>query len=276
MDLTLHVAQNVTAALAEDIGSGDLTAALVPDTPARARVISREEAVICGRPWFDEVFHRINPACRVTWMVSEGELVEADRKLCEIIGPARALLTGERNALNFLQLLSATATAVHHFVEAVKGTGAQIVDTRKTLPGLRYAQKYAVRMGGGSNNRVGLFDGILIKENHIAAAGGIAPALKAAAASAAEGVSLQIEVESIVQLQEALAAGAKMVLLDNFDLNGMREAVKLTAGRANLEASGGVNLKSVRDIAETGVDRISIGSITKDIKALDLSMRFEL
>ncbi len=276
MDLTLHVSESVAAALAEDVGSGDRTAALVPDKEARARVISREDAVICGRPWFDEVFRQLDARCRVTWIVSEGEHVEAGRKLCEIIGPARALLTGERSALNFLQLLSATATAAHRYVEAVQGTHAQIVDTRKTLPGLRLAQKYAVRMGGGGNYRIGLYDGILIKENHIAAAGGVAPALQAAMANAPKEMFVQVEVESIAQLKEALDAGAKMVLLDNFDLGAMREAVKINAGRASLEASGGVNFDSVRAIAETGVDRISIGSLTKDIKAVDLSMRFEL
>jgi len=235
--------------------------------------------VICGRPWFDEVFRQINPACKVTWLVSDGELVESDRKLCEIVGPARALLTGERSALNFLQLLSATATATHRYVEAVRGTRAQIIETRKTLPGLRLAQKYAVRMGGGTNNRIGLYDGVLLKENHIVAAGGIAAALQAAAAATPAGVSVQVEVESIAQLKEALAAGATMVLLDNFDLRNMREAVKVNAacnaGRCSLEASGGINFDTVRKIAETGVDRISLGSLTKDIKAVDLSMRFE-
>jgi nicotinate-nucleotide pyrophosphorylase (carboxylating) len=280
MDLTLHVRESVTAALAEDIGAGDLTAALVPDKDARARVISREEAVICGRPWFDEVFRQIDGRCRVTWLVSDGEMVEAERKLCEILGSARALLTAERSALNFLQLLSATATATHRYVEAVRGTRAQIVDTRKTLPGMRLAQKYAVRMGGGGNHRIGLHDGILIKENHIAAAGGVAAALKAALSAAPQGVFVQVEVETIPQLKEALAAGAAMILLDNFDLNTMREAVAINAGvnggRCSLEASGGINFDTVRKIAETGVDRISIGSLTKDIKAVDLSMRFEI
>jgi len=279
MDLTLHVEAAVAQALAEDVGAGDLTAALVPDKGARAHVICREEAVICGRPWFDEVFRQIDAKCRVTWMVSEGELAEPGRKLCEVIGPARALLTGERSALNFLQLLSATATATHRYVEAVRGTRAQIVETRKTLPGLRLAQKYAVRVGGGTNNRIGLYDGILIKENHIAAAGGVPQALRAALAGAPAGVFVQIEVETIAQLKQALGAGAMMVLLDNFDLRTMREAVMinaaLDAGRASLEASGGVKLDTVRKIAETGVDRISIGSITKDVKAVDLSMRFE-
>jgi nicotinate-nucleotide pyrophosphorylase (carboxylating) len=276
MDLALHVATTVTEALAEDVGGGDLTAALIAaETTSRASVISREEAVICGRPWFDEVFRQLDARCRVTWLVAEGEHVEAKRKLCELNGPARALLTGERTALNFLQLLSATATATQRYVEAVRGTRAQIVDTRKTVPGLRLAQKYAVRMGGGGNHRIGLYDGILLKENHIAAAGGVAQALRLALAAAPPGVFVQIEVESLAQLEEALASGAAMVLLDNFDLAGMRKAVAINAGRASLEASGGVDLAHVRAIAETGVDRISIGGITKNICAVDLSMRFD-
>jgi nicotinate-nucleotide pyrophosphorylase (carboxylating) len=276
MDLALHVATTVAGALAEDIGGGDLTAALIaPETTSRASVICREEAVICGRPWFDEVFRQLDPRCRVTWLVAEGELVEAKRKLCELNGPSRALLTGERTALNFLQLLSATATATQRYVDAVRGTGAKIVDTRKTIPGLRLAQKYAVRMGGGVNHRVGLHDGILLKENHIAAAAGVAPALRLALAAAPQGVFVQVEVESLAQLEDALANGATMVLLDNFDLARMREAVALNAGRASLEASGGVDLADVRAIADTGVDRISIGGITKNIHAVDLSMRFD-
>jgi nicotinate-nucleotide pyrophosphorylase (carboxylating) len=276
MDLALHVATTVTGALAEDVGSGDLTAALIAlETTSRASVICREEAVICGRPWFDEVFRQLDTRCRVTWLVAEGELVEAGRKLCELNGPARALLTGERTALNFLQLLSATATATQRYVEVVRGTKAQIVDTRKTIPGLRLAQKYAVRMGGGGNHRIGLYDGILLKENHIAAAGGVAAALKLAQSAAPAGVFVQVEVESLAQLEDALAIGAAMVLLDNFDIPTMRQAVAINAGRANLEASGGVDLAHVRAIAETGVDRISIGGITKNIHAVDLSMRFD-
>lgn len=276
MDLTLHVEKSVAAALAEDVGSGDLTAGLIAaDAQARAKVISREEAVICGRPWFDAVFRKLDPACNVTWLRAEGELVEPGSTLCEIKGPARALLTGERTALNFLQLLSATATATHRYVEAVSGTKAQIVDTRKTLPGLRLAQKYAVRIGGGNNYRVGLYDGILIKENHIAAAGGVAQAMQKALAAAPQNLFVQIEVESVTQLEQALAAGASMVLLDNFDLAGLRRAVRINAGRASLEASGGVNLDTVRDIAETGVDRISVGNLTKNVVAVDLSMRFD-
>jgi nicotinate-nucleotide pyrophosphorylase (carboxylating) len=276
MDLALHVATTVTGALAEDIGGGDLTAALIaPDNMARASVICREEAVICGRPWFDEVFRQLDSRCGVTWLVAEGEHVEARRKLCELNGPARALLTGERTALNFLQLLSATATATQRYVEAVRGTKAKIVDTRKTIPGLRLAQKYAVRIGGGGNHRSGLYDGILLKENHVAAAGGVAPALKLALAAAPEGAFVQIEVESLAQLEDALANGASMILLDNFDLPLMRKAVAINGGRASLEASGSVDLAHVRAIAETGVDRISIGALTKNIHAVDLSMRFD-
>ena len=279
MDLTSEIERAVRQALAEDIGDdlkrGDLTAALIAKgTTSRASVWCREEAVICGREWFDAVFTTLDPGCRVTWLVSEGELAEPGRKLCELTGPARALLTGERTALNFLQTLSATATATHRYVEAVHGTRAQIVDTRKTLPGLRLAQKYAVRVGGGTNHRSGLYDGILIKENHIAAAGGVGAALKAALSAAPANVLVQVEVETIPQLKEALDAGATMVLLDNFDVRTLREAVKINAGRASLEASGGVNLERVRAIAETGVDRISVGSLTKDVKAVDLSMRF--
>jgi nicotinate-nucleotide pyrophosphorylase (carboxylating) len=276
MDLALHVATTVTGALAEDIGGGDLTAALIaPDNMARASVICREEAVICGRPWFDEVFRQLDSRCGVTWLVAEGEHVEARRKLCELNGPARALLTGERTALNFLQLLSATATATQRYVEAVRGTKAKIVDTRKTIPGLRLAQKYAVRIGGGGNHRSGLYDGILLKENHVAAAGSVAPALKLALAAAPEGAFVQIEVESLAQLEDALANGASMILLDNFDLPLMRKAVAINGGRASLEASGSVDLAHVRAIAETGVDRISIGALTKNIHAVDLSMRFD-
>jgi nicotinate-nucleotide pyrophosphorylase (carboxylating) len=276
MNLASEIERAVAQALQEDVGTGDLTAALVPaDKTARARVICREEAVICGRAWFDAVFEAVDARCRVTWLVADGELVEPGRRLCEVNGPARALLTAERTALNFLQTLSATATATRRFVDAVKHTRAQIVDIRKTLPGMRLAQKYAVRMGGGTNHRIGLYDGIVIKENHIAAAGGIAPALALAFAAAPEGVFVEIEVETLDQLQEALDAGAKMILLDNFDLDRMKRAVTRNAGRAVLEASGGVTLESVRKIAETGVDRISVGSLTKDVKAVDLSMRFE-
>ena len=269
-----HVLSDVARALEEDIGGGDLTAQLIPATQStRVRVITREAAVIAGRPWFDACFKALDPACTIDWQVNEGELVAAGSVLVEISGNTRALLTAERPALNFLQTLSAVATATRPYVEAVAGTRAAILDTRKTLPGLRIAEKYAVRVGGGKNQRVGLYDGILIKENHIAAAGGIAPVLDAAFKLAAGKVSVQIEVETLDQLREALTAGAKLILLDNFDLDTMREAVTLTAGRAQLEASGNISLDTVRAVAETGVDRISIGGLTKHIRAVDLSMR---
>ena len=264
---------NVTLALDEDIGSGDLTGLMVPQNEwVQARVIVREAAVLCGAPWFEAVMLRLDPAIRIEWQYAEGALMQADTAVCLIEAPARALLTGERCALNFLQLLSGVATATRRYVDVIAGTAAVILDTRKTLPGMRLAQKYAVRVGGGSNQRMALYDGILIKENHIAAAGGIAPAMQQAQSIKAD-VSIQIEVETIAQLLEALSAGATSVLLDNFSLDQMREAVALCAGRALLEASGGVNLMTVRAIAETGVDRISIGSLTKDIAATDYSLR---
>ncbi len=277
MDTALEdaIAENVRTALTEDVGPGDLTAQLLPSAlTATARVISRETAVLAGRPWFDACFQALDPECSLTWMVAEGEIVEAGALLVEVSGQARALLSAERPALNFLQTLSAIATQTRDYVEAVAGTRARILDTRKTLPGLRQASKYAVRMGGGENQRIGLFDGILIKENHIAAAGSIAAALIAARQLAAPGVSIQIEVESLAELEQALHAGARLVLLDNFSTGMMREAVGLSAGRAELEASGGIDLHSVRAIAQTGVDRISIGALTKNIHAVDLSMRF--
>jgi nicotinate-nucleotide pyrophosphorylase (carboxylating) len=267
---------NVRTALEEDFGSGDLTASLIPASlQARASVISRENAVLCGIPWFETCFRTLDPDCRIDWLSQEGEFVAANQPLCIIHGNARALLSAERPALNFLQTLSATATLTRRYVEAVSGTRAKIMDTRKTLPGLRFAQKYAVRTGGGHNQRTGLFDGILIKENHIAAAGSIANVLEQAFRIAPPGVTIQIEVESLDELHTALEAGATLILLDNFTPAQMREAVALTAGRAELEASGGVTLATVRDIAETGVDRISVGALTKDIQAIDLSMRFE-
>jgi nicotinate-nucleotide pyrophosphorylase (carboxylating) len=276
MDLTAEIERNVSAALAEDVGSGDLTAMLIaPEAHARARVISRVDATLCGTPWFDAVFRRIDPAVGIRWTARDGDRVRSDQVLCELSGPARALLTGERTALNFLQLLSAVATVASAYADAVAGTRAAIVDTRKTIPGLRLAQKYAVRSGGAVNHRTGLYDGILIKENHIAAAGGIRPALEHAHRIAPPGVWTQIEVESLAQMEEALAAGARMILLDNFELDELRKAVRVNAGRAQLEASGGISLQNVRAIAETGVDRISIGALTKDVKAVDLSMRFE-
>lgn len=272
--MTEQVAGDVSRALAEDIGSGDLTAQLLPaDQTAKARVITRENAVVAGRPWFDACFQALDQACRIDWQVSEGDSVSADTVLVEITGFARALLTAERPALNFLQTLSAVATATRAYVDAVRGMHAAILDTRKTLPGLRVAEKYAVRVGGGQNQRIGLYDGILIKENHIAAAGGIAAALDAAFRLAADKVSVQIEVESLDELEQALAAGAPLILLDNFTLPQMRRAVQITRGRALLEASGNINLTNVREIAETGVSRISIGALTKHIRAVDLSMR---
>lgn len=269
------IATDVSRALAEDIGAGDWTARLIAGKASgEARVITREAAVLCGRPWFDECFRQIDPRVRIDWLAAEGDTLAAGQTLCALEGPARALLTGERSALNFLQLLSAVATVTRRYVDAVAGTRARILDTRKTLPGLRLAQKYAVTVGGGDNQRIGLFDGILIKENHILAAGGIAAALSSAAALAPAGVGIQVEVETLDELDQALAAGATLILLDNMDLATMREAVARAAGRAALEASGGVGFDTVAAIAATGVDRISIGRLTKDIRAIDLSMRF--
>lgn len=264
---------NIQAALVEDIGSGDWTAMLVPEHQiVNASVIVREEAVLCGAPWFEAVMHQLYAGIVIDWRYAEGELMQAGSEVCAIKAPARALLTAERTALNFLQLLSGVATATRRYVNLIAGTRAAILDTRKTLPGLRLAQKYAVRVGGGQNQRLALYDGILIKENHIAAAGGIAPALHAAQLLNA-GVGIQIEVENLAELQQALDAGATSVLLDNFNNDMLRAAVALTAGRALLEASGGINADSVRAIAETGVDRISIGSLTKDVCATDYSLR---
>ncbi|MGZ3181034.1 MAG: carboxylating nicotinate-nucleotide diphosphorylase [Telluria sp.] len=265
--------QNLLAALLEDVGSGDLTGELIPaDRDAQARVIVRENAVLCGAPWFEGIMLAVDHNTKVDWKYAEGDMMAAGSVVCTIEGKARSLFTAERGALNFLQLLSGVATATRKYVDAVAGTKAQILDTRKTIPGLRQAQKYAVRVGGGVNQRMALFDGILIKENHIGAAGGVTQALRAAHALDA-GVPIQVEVETLAQLEEALAAGAVSVLLDNFDLDRMREAVALNAGRAVLEASGGVNMQTVRDIAATGVDRISIGSLTKDVRAVDYSLR---
>lgn len=277
-DLHDEIARNVQQALAEDIGAGDLTASLIPGEKAlSASVISREDAVLCGVQWFEACFLTLAPDTTIDWFARDGDFVQAGQKLCEIKGNARALLTAERSALNFLQLLSAVATQTKRYVDAIAGTKAVIVDTRKTLPGLRMAQKYAVTCGGGVNHRLGLYDGILIKENHIMAAGGIKPALREAQAIAPPNVFIQIEVESLQELQEALAAGASMVLLDNFNLDQLRDAVVLTRQKTDerviLEASGNVTLQTVRQIAETGVDRISVGSLTKDIRAVDLSMR---
>ncbi|MDO8312977.1 MAG: carboxylating nicotinate-nucleotide diphosphorylase [Sideroxyarcus sp.] len=276
-NLAHHIRANVRAALDEDIGTGDLTAQLITEhTPARATVITREAAVLCGTLWFEECFLTLDPDCKIDWKVQEGAVTEAKQTLCEIQGDARALLTAERSALNFLQTLSATATLTRHYVEAAGGTQARIMDTRKTLPGLRMAQKYAVKVGGGHNQRIGLFDGVLIKENHIAAAGGIGEVMEHAFQITPPGVPIQIEVETLAQLDEALNAGAQLILLDNFSLVDMQIAVTHAAKRAELEASGGITLENVRLVAETGVDRISIGALTKDVKAIDLSMRISI
>jgi len=265
--------EQVKGALLEDVGSGDLTAALIPnDALAEAHIVAREEAILCGIDWVAEVFRQVDPAIRVEWQATDRDRLGAGQQLCTLSGSARALLTGERVALNFLQTLSATATRAARYVDAVAGTGARILDTRKTIPGLRLAQKYAVICGGASNHRIGLFDAILIKENHIAATGSVSAALQAA--SRVADVEIEVEVEDLAQLREALDAGARRVLLDNFSLGQLVQAVEVNAGRARLEASGGVNLSTVRSVAETGVDDISIGELTKDIQAVDLSMRF--
>jgi nicotinate-nucleotide pyrophosphorylase (carboxylating) len=272
IDAALEI--NVTAALDEDIGDGDRTGQLLdPDMPVSAQLIVRETAVLCGAPWFDAVLRRVDTRLRVDWQAAEGSVLAADDCVCRLSGPARSLLTAERSAMNFLQLLSGVATTTRQYVLAiarVPGNRARILDTRKTLPGLRLAQKYAVRIGGGLNHRLGLYDAILIKENHIAAAGGVTAALRRAQGG---GVPVQIEVETLEQLGEALEAGARSVLLDNFPLERLRAAVLRTAGRALLESSGGVNLGSVQAIAATGVDRISIGALTKDVHATDYSMQ---
>jgi nicotinate-nucleotide pyrophosphorylase (carboxylating) len=267
----------VARALEEDIGSGDVTAALVPgDLTVRATVVAKEAGVLCGRPWFDATFEQLNRDVRIDWHAAEGAEFSANQLLCTLEGPARALLTGERTALNFLQTLSATATAAKRYVTAIAGTNCQILDTRKTLPGLRTAQKYATRIGGARNHRLGLHDAVLIKENHIAAAGSIAAAI--AAARAATGVTVEVEVENLDELGQALAARPDMVMLDDFNLDDLRAAVALNREHGSpvkLEASGGIHLNSVRDVALTGVDFISVGSITKNVRAVDLSMRFE-
>jgi nicotinate-nucleotide pyrophosphorylase (carboxylating) len=269
------VTRDVTRALNEDVGTGDLTARLIPqDKTAHARLMTRESGVLCGVEWFNRTFEELDPDVEIFWHHGDGDDIVAQSSLCELEGKARAMLTAERTALNFVQLLSAVATRTRLFVRAVEGTRAKILDTRKTIPGLRNAQKYAVATGGGMNHRIGLYDGILIKENHIMAAGSLTAAVKAAQHEVDSETMLQVEVETIEQLREALDAGAKLILLDNFDLLQMREAVKVADERAELEASGGVSLETVRAIAETGVHRISIGSITKDVEALDLSMRF--
>lgn len=273
-----EIEKNVTAALAEDVGAGDLTADLVPNKTSQATIIAREAATLCGCAWLSRCFTKLDPNVVITWHAKDGDKVVPNQLLCEVTGPARVLLTAERSGLNFLQLLSGVATKTRYYADIVAGTKAQVVDTRKTLPGLRLAQKYAVRVGGGGNHRLALWDAILIKENHILAAGGIPQALAMAQEIAAHAQDrckfIQIEVESLDELQLALDSGAKMVLLDNFSLDMLRAATAINQGRAILEASGGVNESTLRAIAETGVDRISIGTLTKDVVALDLSMRF--
>lgn len=290
--LAPHIQANVSASLLEDMRlisrkrhgekpaeyqSLDYTAQLIPrDKIGHATVITRQNAILCGTAWLDACFTMLDPDCKITWHARDGDAVTEGMVLCEIEGKSRSMLTAERSALNFLQTLSATATVTRKYVETIKSTQARIYDTRKTLPGLRVAQKYAVKVGGGENQRLALFDGVLIKENHIIAAGGIAQVLEEARRITPAGISIQIEVESLKELEEALHAGASLILLDNFTPLMMREAVAMSGDRAELEASGGVNLATVREIAETGVQRISIGTLTKDIQAIDLSMRFNL
>ncbi|MFP3557014.1 carboxylating nicotinate-nucleotide diphosphorylase [Paraburkholderia sp. SIMBA_049] len=266
--------RNVRDALAEDVGDADWTSRLIdPDATAEAVLTVRESALLCGRPWFDETLRQVAPRIAVEWLVGEGERMHEGQIVCRIAGPARGMLTAERTALNFIQLLSGVATETRAMTRIVEVTAARILDTRKTLPGLRLAQKYAVRIGGGENHRRGLYDGILIKENHIAAGGGIAPTMRATQALRA-GVPVQVEVETLDELNEALAAGATAILLDNFSLNAMRDAVRISAGRAELEVSGGVTEETLRAIAETGVNRISLGKLTKHVRAVDFSLRF--
>jgi nicotinate-nucleotide pyrophosphorylase (carboxylating) len=274
--LQRHISDDVARALIEDVGSGDLTAALIPPAAtARAALLCREQAVLCGSAWFDAVFRQLDPGVTVAWRLDDGDVMAAGQTVCTLIGPARALLTGERVALNFLQSASGTATVARRYAQAVSGLNVMLLDTRKTVPGLRVMQKYAVACGGCRNHRRGLYDAVLIKENHIMVLGGVAAAV-AAARSAYPAVTVEIEVETAAQLVEAVAAGADIVLLDNFSLEALREAVALNAGRARLEVSGGVTLDTVRDIAATGVDRISIGALTKDLRAVDFSMRVQV
>jgi len=271
------ITEQVRSAISEDLGDQDYTAMLIDvSTQADAKIIARENALICGIPWVNECFKQITPSTKIEWLIKEGDNVTENQIICHIHGNARGMLTAERTALNFLQTLSATATLTQRYVNEIIGTSARIMDTRKTIPGLRLAQKYAVSIGGGLNQRIGLYDGILIKENHIAAAGSIESALKAAEILArAKGLSIQIEVETLTQLETAIEAGAKLILLDNFDIASLKKAVTINNKRAVLEASGGINFKNLYEIASTGVDRISIGALTKHIKAIDLSMRFE-
>ncbi len=271
--LTDEIQANVRSALREDIGSGDITAQLIPaERQARAQLITREAAVISGCAWVDEVFRQIDPTVSLEWLVEDGQQVLANQPLLRLSGPARAILSGERAALNFLQTLSAVATRCRQYADLVSGTGVRLLDTRKTLPGLRLAQKYAVTCGGCDNHRIGLYDAFLIKENHIAACGGIAQAV-AQARHIAPGKPVEVEVENLQELQQALSAGADIIMLDELSDADMREAVRLNAGRAKLEASGGINAGNLRSVAETGVDYISLGTLTKDIKAVDLSLR---
>ena len=269
----------VTRALTEDIGPGDLTAALIDeDCRATARVVSREPAILCGRDWFDETFRRLSDTVRIDWRYADGDAVEAGRTLCTLSGPARALLSGERTALNLLQTLSGTATLTARYRRAIGEYSVTLLDTRKTLPGMRLAQKYAVRCGGGQNHRIGLYDAILIKENHIAAAGSIQAAVARARETTGDRFLVEVEVENLDELTEALSAGADKVLLDNFDTATLREAVELRkawGARTRLEVSGGVTLATIRDIAATGIDEISVGALTKDVRSIDLSMRIE-
>jgi nicotinate-nucleotide pyrophosphorylase (carboxylating) len=275
------ISATVARALAEDVGAGDLTAALVPTTVGVAHVISREHATLCGQAWFDEVFQQLDKAVRVAWLAYDGDRVAPNQTLCRLQGPARTLLTGERTGLNFLQALSGTATATRQYVDAVLGTNCRILDTRKTIPGLRLAQKYAVRCGGGTNHRIGLFDAVLVKENHIIAAGSIANAVMHAR-TIAEAKMVEVEVETLAELKQALATDVDRILLDNFPREDLLDAVKINQARATsngkkieLEASGNVTLDSIRSVAETGVDFISVGGLTKHVRAVDLSMRFE-
>ena len=277
-ELPADLAHQVEAALREDLGSGDVTARLVPAAQrVRGSVLTREEAVLCGRAWADETFRQLDPKVQLTWHAADGERLAAQQVIFSISGPARPVLSGERTALNFLQLLSGTATAARRFVDAVAGTGCRILDTRKTVPGLRTAQKYAVRCGGAQNHRMGLFDQVLIKENHIAAAGSLSGAIEAARRNAT-GVAVEVEVETLGELQEALSARPDIIMLDEFTLEDMRTAVALNRAQgsvAKLEVSGSVSLDAVRAIAETGVDYISVGALTKHVRAIDLSMRLD-
>ena len=274
--LPTDIKEIVCQALAEDIGTGDLTAKLIPGSKqADAHVITRDDAILCGTAWFDEVFHQLDSTITIEWHANDSDSIQSGQTICQVRGPARSVLSGERMALNFLQLLSGTATQTRRYVDAINGTQAKILDTRKTLPALRNAQKYAVTCGGGYNHRMGLYDGILIKENHILAAGSITRAVQQAKATAPAGVMIEVEVEDLAEIKEARAVGSERLLLDNFDLETLRIAVAETRGRAKVEASGGITLENIRAVAETGVDYISIGVLTKEVVAVDYSMRFD-